>query len=83
MLYPVDTHKVRAHIHTMNANVSDFGTACIKVSAPTAFAAFSAAVDYIAAEYPSLSFVFEGPYPVGIIEGAIITGYAYTLREAA
>lgn len=39
-------------------------------------------VDYVAANHPSSSFVFEGPYSVGICNGAIVTGYGYTLRVA-
>lgn len=62
------------------AHIDDFGTVCIKVTAPDAFAAFSAAIDYAASAYPDVSFEFEGPYAVGVCEGAIVTGYGYTLR---
>ena len=65
------------------ANVNDYGPACVKVSAPTAFEAFSTALDYAAAVYPAVSFEFDGPYPVGVFGGAVVTGYGYTLREAA
>lgn len=63
------------------AHVSDFGPAYIRVTAPTAFEAFSEALNYVASVYPSRSFSFE-LFLTGAAEGAIVTGAGVIAKAA-
>ncbi len=62
------------------ANVLDLGPSYVKVTAPTAFEAFSAALDYVGKTHPGYSFVVEGPFEVGTLNGAVVSGSGYVFK---